>query len=79
MTNLYINIFYEKFTQTKDLDYLVSHETGTAKVQKANKYNIPIIKYGEKFKYAVVTLSFSVNEITPFSASILPRVGQFRS
>lgn len=48
--------------------------TGTS-----HTYNIPIIKYGEKFKYAVVTLSFSVSEITPFSASILPRVGQFRS
>lgn len=45
----------------------------------SHTYNIPIIKYGDKFKYAVVSLQFSIEEITPFSASIIPKVGQFRS
>ena len=42
-------------------------------------YNLPIINYGTEtspsFKYAVVTISFGVSEITPYSASILPQVG----
>lgn len=45
----------------------------------SHTYSLPIINYDGKDKYAVVTLSFSVNEITPFSASIIPKVGQFRS
>ena len=45
----------------------------------SHTYNLPIINYNGKDKYAVVNLSFSVNEITPFSASIIPKIGQYRS
>lgn len=42
-------------------------------------YGLPIINYGTEsapsFKYAMITISFGVNEITPYSASILPAVG----
>ena len=42
-------------------------------------YNLPLINYGTAdkavYKYALVTISFGVNEITPYSASILPKVG----
>lgn len=42
-------------------------------------YNLPIINYGTEdapsYKYAIITISFGVNEITPYSASILPSVG----
>lgn len=42
-------------------------------------YNLPIINYGTAdapmYKYAMVSISFSVNEITPYSASILPKAG----
>lgn len=42
-------------------------------------YNLPIINYGTEtspsYKYAMVSISFGVNEITPYSASILPSVG----
>lgn len=46
-------------------------------------YNLPIINCGTKdipkYKYALVSINFSVVEITPYSASILPDVGgQFR-
>lgn len=47
-------------------------------------YSLPIINYGDDtrsvYKYAVVALSFGVNEITPYSASILPKAGgKFRA
>ena len=47
-------------------------------------YSLPIINYGDDtkavYKYAVVAISFGVNEITPYSASILPKVGgKFRA
>ena len=42
-------------------------------------YNLPLINYGTgdkpAYKYALVTISFGINEITPYSASILPEVG----
>lgn len=38
-------------------------------------YNVPILQYGEKSKYAMVSISFGISEITPYSASILPKVG----
>ena len=42
-------------------------------------YGLPLINYGTAdkalYKYAMVTISFGVNEITPYSASILPKVG----
>ena len=42
-------------------------------------YNLPIINYGTEtspsYKYAMITISFGVSEITPYSASILPSVG----
>lgn len=47
--------------------------------QTSHTYQLPIIEYGGKSKYAVVGLNFSVSEITPYSASILPKVGQFRN
>lgn len=43
--------------------------------QVSYTYNLPIIKYGSSYKYAMVDLNFSVQEITPYSASILPQVG----
>lgn len=47
-------------------------------------YGLPLINYGTElspsYKYAMITLSFGVNEITPYSASILPSVGgKFRT
>lgn len=43
-------------------------------------YNLPLLNYGTAdkavYKYALVTISFGINEVTPFSASILP--GKFR-
>ena len=43
-------------------------------------YGLPILNYGGASKYAMVTISFGVNEVTPFSASILPSVGgKFRN
>ena len=42
-------------------------------------YSLPLINYGSKdrplYKYAVVSISFGVSEITPYSASILRRAG----
>lgn len=42
-------------------------------------YGLPLINYGTEaapvFKYAMITISFGVSEITPYSASILPKVG----
>lgn len=42
-------------------------------------YNLPLLNYGSaeapSYKYAMITVSFGVTEITPFSASILPAVG----
>lgn len=45
----------------------------------SHSFELPIINYGGKYKYAVVGLNFAVEEVTPFSASILPKIGQFRS
>ena len=43
-------------------------------------YNLPLLNYGGSYKYAMVTISFGINEVTPFSASILPSVGgKFRN
>ena len=47
--------------------------TGTS-----HTFDVPIINYGGKNRYAVVTLNFSVQEVTPYSASILPSIGQYR-
>lgn len=32
---------------TKDLDYLISNETGTTKINKAKDYNIPVVTFSE--------------------------------
>lgn len=45
----------------------------------SHSYQLPIINYNGSDKYAVVELSFSIQEVTPYSASILPKYGQFRS
>lgn len=45
----------------------------------SHTFSLPIINYGGKNKYAVVGFNFSVNEITPYSASILPTIGQYRN
>ncbi len=59
----------------RDEIYIKGVVTGSVGVT----YNLPLINYGtaEKavYKYAMVTISFGVNEITPYSASILPKVG----
>lgn len=48
-------------------------------VQSVSKtYSLPVIKYGSKEKYAVVDINFSISEITPYNASILPRIGAYR-
>ena len=41
-------------------------------------FQLPIINYGGMDKYAVVSLSFTIKEITPYTASILPSIGKFR-
>ncbi len=59
----------------RDEVYIKGVVTGSVGVT----YNLPIINYGTKdkavYKYALVTISFGINEITPYSASILPDVG----
>ena len=45
----------------------------------SHTFEVPIINYGGKNKYAVVTLNFGVDEVTPYSASILPSIGQYRT
>lgn len=45
----------------------------------SHSFSLPIIKYEDGFKYAVVSVQFSIEEVTPYSASILPNVGQFRN
>ena len=37
-------------------------------------FNLPLLNYGGEFKYAVVNLNFSVSEVQPQSASILPSI-----
>lgn len=48
----------------------------------SHTFQLPIINYGTDvapaYKYAVVGLNFSVSEVTPYSASILPGIGQYR-
>lgn len=45
----------------------------------SHTFSLPIINYGGKNKYAVVGFNFSVSEVTPYSASILPNIGQYRN
>ena len=45
----------------------------------SHTFSLPIINYNGKNKYAVVGFNFSVQEVTPYSASILPRIGQYRN
>ena len=47
--------------------------------QTSHTFQLPIINYFGKNRYAVVGLNFSVNEVTPYTASILPNIGQFRN
>ena len=47
----------------------------TAIVQNVGKsFNLPLLNYNGNYKYAIVNLNFSVAEIQPYSASILPSV-----
>ena len=59
----------------RDEIYIKGVVTGSVGVT----YNLPIINYGTdtapRYKYAMVTISFGISEITPYSASILPSVG----
>lgn len=59
----------------RDEVYIKGVVTGSVGVT----YNLPLLNYGSEnapsYKYALVTFSFGVSEITPFSASILPAVG----
>ena len=45
----------------------------------SHTFSLPIINYNGKNKYAVVGFNFSVQEVTPYSASILPSIGQYRN
>ena len=47
--------------------------------QCSHTFKLPIISYGGKNKYALVGLNFSVEETTPYSASIIPNIGQYRN
>lgn len=48
-------------------------------IQSVGKsFKLPIIRYGEEYKYALVDINFSVNEVTPYSASIIPEFGANR-
>lgn len=38
-------------------------------------FNLPLIQVGNGVKYALVSLNFSISEIEPQSASILPNIG----
>ena len=48
----------------------------------SKQFNIPIINYGTatspNFKYALVTLSIAVEEVTPYMASIIGNKGGYR-
>ena len=57
----------------RDEVYIKGVVTG---VQKT--YSPPVINYGGKEKYALVDIGFSINEITPYNASILPKIGAYR-
>lgn len=61
----------------RDELYIKGVVTGSAGIT----YNLPLINYGTGdrpvYKYALVTISFGISEITPYSASILP--GKFRN
>lgn len=49
----------------------------------SHTFQLPVINYGTEdspcYKYALVGLNFSVSEVTPYSASILPSIGQYRN
>ena len=40
----------------------------------SKNFQLPLLNYNGAFKYALVTLSFSISEVEPFSASILPGI-----
>ena len=47
----------------------------TGIVQSVGKsFNLPLLNYNGTYKYALVNLNFSVAEVQPYSASILPSV-----
>ena len=46
--------------------------------QSSHTYALPIVNYYGKNRYAVVTLNFGVTEVTPYSASIIANIGQYR-
>lgn len=37
-------------------------------------FNLPLLNYGGEYKYALVSLNFSISEIQPYSASILSSI-----
>lgn len=44
-------------------------------VQNVGKsFNLPLLNYGGQYKYAIVNLNFSVQEVQPYSASILSTI-----
>lgn len=47
--------------------------------QCSHTFQLPIIEYFGKNKYAVVGINFGITEVTPYSASILPNIGQYRN
>ena len=40
----------------------------------SKNFQLPLLNYNGAFQYALVTLSFSISEVEPFSASILPGI-----
>lgn len=49
--------------------------TGVVVGSVSKSYQLPLINYNGKYKYAMVTLSFAISEIKPYSASILSAIG----
>ena len=50
--------------------YIKGVVTGTV----GKTFNLPLLNYGGQYKYALVSLNFSISEIQPYSASILSSI-----
>ena len=40
----------------------------------SKNFQLPLLNYGGSFKYAIVNINFGVQEVQPYSASILPNI-----
>ena len=54
----------------RDEIYIKGVVTGTV----GKTFNLPLLNYGGQYKYALVSLNFSISEIQPYSASILSSI-----